>query len=339
MSSTRYSRQERLPWLGQSGQGRIERSSVGIVGLGALGGTAAELLARAGVSRIVAVDRDIVDLSNLHRQILYTEDDVRNRLPKAHAAAARLRSIRSDLDVQAWNLDLGPEQALRLFREVDLVLDGTDNYETRYLLNDAAVHEDKPWIHSGVVGMAGSVLTVVPGESPCLRCLFPESPPPGTAPTCDTAGVLGPAASFVASLQAAEALKILSRHTELLMEGMARIDLLDFSVRLTSLPRDPQCPCCGRRSFDYLEERKGSRTHSLCGRDAVMLVPERETRLDLAKAEQTLAAMSPVYRNSFILQTEWEGHAVTLFTDGRAMIHGTQDVAFARTLYARYLGM
>lgn len=335
----RFARQTLLPWVGPEGQARLAAASVGIVGVGALGCASAALLVRAGVGRLVLVDRDVVEPTNLQRQLLYTERHVADRVPKARAAADALAASLSGTELEAWDLDLGPDQARELFARCDLVLDGTDNYETRFLLNDAAVAAGKPWVYAGAVATQGAVLVVRPGLTPCLRCLFPVLPPPGSAPTCDTAGVLGPAAVAVAALQASEALKLLTGHPELCAAGVAELELTAVRLRVTALPRDPDCPCCTGHKFDFLEEREGSRTHRLCGRDSVMVLAPRGTRLDLAAMEARLGAFGPVFRNPYLLQTEWEGHAVTLYADGRAMVQGTKDPVRARALYARFLGM
>ncbi len=335
----RYARQELLPWMGPAGQDRVAAAAVGVVGMGALGCAAASLLARAGVGSLVVVDRDLVEESNLHRQVLYDERDVAERLPKAHAAARRLSAIRGDLRVDPWNADLGPERARELFARVDVVLDGTDNYEARFLLNDAAVEAAKPWVYAGVVSTLGTVLTVRPGEGPCLRCLLPVLPPPGSAPTCETVGVLGAAATAVASVQAAEALKLLAGRADLLAAGVVEVELLKPSLRVTRVPADSACRCCRGRRFDFLEEREGSRTHRLCGRDSILVLAPAGTALDLAALEARLSLSGPVFRNPYLLQTEWEGHAVTLYADGRAMVQGTRDPVRARALYARFLGM
>jgi len=335
----RYDRQMLVPWVGPEGQARIAAASVGIVGVGALGCTSAALLARAGVGHLVLVDRDLVEETNLQRQLLFTEAHVAGRVPKARAACEALRAARAELDADAWDLDLGPEQARELFARCDLVLDGTDNYETRFLLNDASVESAKPWIYAGAVSTYGAVLVVRPGEGPCLRCLFPTLPPPASAPTCDIAGVLGPAASAVASLQASEALKLLAGRPDLCSRGMVQFELTELSLRVLPHPRDGGCPCCSRRQFDFLEEREGSRTHRLCGRDSVMVLAPRGTRLDLPTLEARLSAFGPVFRNPYLLQTVWEEHPVTLYADGRAMIQGTKDPVRARALYARFLGM
>ncbi len=335
----RYARQTLLPWLGDEGQANLAKARVGIVGLGALGSVSSVFLARAGVGGLFVVDRDFVEATNLNRQILYTEEDCAARLPKAVAAEQRLRAIRSDLAIEAVNGDLDAELAVRLFGDCDLVLDGTDNFETRYLLNDAAVAAGKPWIYAGAVSTYGSVQVVRPGETACLRCVFPEAPPPGSAPTCDTAGVLGPAVGVVASLQAGEAVKLLAGRADLCPPGIVTVDLMTLAMTRVSVPRMKDCPCCGRNRFEYLEESAGSRTHRMCGRDGIMVLAPKGTKLDLERLEERLKAVAPVFSNKYLIQTEWEGHPVTLYSDGRAMIQKTADPARARALYARYLGM
>jgi molybdopterin-synthase adenylyltransferase len=335
----RYARQSTLSWVGASGQERIGTASVAVVGIGALGCTSAALLARAGVRRLALVDRDFVELSNLQRQVLFTEADAEARLPKAVAAAEHLRTVRADLEVDALDADLDAELARRLFAECDLVLDGTDNFETRYLLNDAAVEAGKPWVYAGAVGMSGAVAAVRPGAGPCLRCLFPTAPKPGSAPTCETFGILGPVASAAASLQSAEALKLLAGRGDLLAPGFLSFDLLQGAFTRVSAPRDPACPCCVLRRFEFLQEEAGSRTHRVCGRDGVMILAPRGTHVDLPALAERLASVAPVFSNAYLLQTEWEGHPVTLYGDGRALVQRTDDPARARALYARYLGM
>jgi adenylyltransferase/sulfurtransferase len=334
-----YGRQSALPWVGEAGQARIGASTVAVVGVGALGCASSALLARAGVGALLLVDRDHVEFGNLQRQVLFAWRDAEERLPKVVAAGRRLEEIRPGLAVEAISADLDGDLARDLFRRADLVLDGTDNFETRYLLNDAAVEARKPWIYAGAVSAYGSVATLFPGEGPCLRCLFPDPPPPGSAPTCETSGILGPAATAVASLQTAEALKILAGRGDLCLRGLITLDLLDGSLSRVEVPRLPACPCCGQGRLDFLEERGTSRTHRLCGRDGVMVLAPRGTRLDLDALEGRLRPFGPVFRNPYLLQTEWEGHPVTLYADGRALIQKTADPARARALYARYLGM
>lgn len=339
LKGERHFKQQILPWIGPEGQAKIAGSRVGIVGLGALGTTSANLIARAGVRALTLVDRDWVEESNLQRQVLYTEEDARQRLPKVEAAGAALLRADASLHIRRVDADLGPEEARDLFRQVDLVLDGTDNFETRFLLNDAAVESGKPWIYSGAVGTTGALLVILPGKTACLRCAFPDLPSPGSTPTCDTVGILGPLASMVASLQASEALKLCAGREDLLAGGYLQVDLLLGRMSSIRFPRDPQCSCCARRMFGFLEEREGSRTHRVCGRDGILVLAQKGTRVDLAELEARLAVLGPVFRNPYLLQTEWEGHPVTLYADGRAMIQKLEDPARARALYARYLGM
>ena len=335
----RFSRQRLLPWIGDAGQARIAGARVGIVGLGALGCVSSAFLARAGVGALVLLDRDFVEVSNLTRQILYTEEDCERRLPKAVAARNHLLEARRDLEVEAHSADLDPELALDLFARCDLVVDGTDNFETRYLLNDAAVKSGKPWVYGGAVSSYGSVLVVEPGKRGCLRCCFPAPPPAGSSPTCDTAGVIGPAVGAVGSFQAGEALKLLAGRPDLVAGGLLTVDLQTWSFSRVEVPRDPACPCCGAGRFDFLEERGVSRTHRVCGRDGILVLAPKGTRLDLAAVKARLAAAGPVFENPYLIQTEWEGHPVTLYPDGRALIQKTDDPTRARALYARYLGI
>jgi molybdopterin/thiamine biosynthesis adenylyltransferase len=335
----RYGRQSLLPWLGTKGQEALSNSCAAVVGLGALGCLSASFLARAGVGRLLLVDRDFVEESNLARQLLYDEEDCRQRLPKAVAAAQHLQAARGDLQAEARVADLDADLAKELFGLCAAVLDGTDNFETRYLVNDAAIFSGKPWIYGGAVSTYGSVMVVRPGLTPCLRCLFPDPPPPGSAPTCDTAGILAPAAGLVASLQAGEALKILVGRADLCAGGLLHADLLNWSFSRVSGERTPQCPACGQRHLDYLEEKAGTRTHRVCGRDGIMILAPKGTRLDLKAVKARLEAVAPVFSNPYLLQTEWDGHPVTLYPDGRVLIQKTDDPARARSLYARYLGM
>jgi adenylyltransferase/sulfurtransferase len=337
--SDRYSRQSLLPWIGPEGQQRIAASSAAIVGLGSLGCTSATLLARAGVGRLFLVDRDFVEVSNLPRQILYSESDAALRLPKAVAAAAHLGEARADLAVEACCADLDAELARRLFAECAVVLDGTDNFETRYLLNDSSIESTTPWVYAGAVGETGAVMTVLPGTSPCLRCLFPAAPPPGSVPTCETVGVLAPTASVAASIQAGESLKILSGRRDLCSPGLLSFDLLSGTFSRVSPPRTAQCPCCELKQLEYLDETAGSRTHRLCGRNGVMVLAPKATHLDLKDTEARMAVFGPVFSNAYLLQTQWDGHAVTLYADGRALVQGTDDPARAKALYAKYVGM
>ncbi|HVO97776.1 MAG TPA: ThiF family adenylyltransferase [Bryobacteraceae bacterium] len=333
-SNSRYSRQTRFaPW-GEQGQGKLASSSVVIVGCGALGTVQAEILTRAGVGRLRIIDRDIVELSNLQRQFLFSEADAADGIPKAMAAARRLAAINSEVAVEPHVADLSPSNIAELFEEVDLILDATDNFETRYLVNDFSVREGIPWIYGAAVSSYGLKMAVIPGATACFKCVYPE-PPKGAQETCETAGVLASVTAAIASLQCADAMKILAG-----AEFAAKLTTLDVwsgEVRQAGpMSRDPECPCCGARHFIHLE---GSRRApvSLCGRNAVQ-IHERARPLDLAELSARLAKLAPVRANEFALRVVLDAYELMIFPDGRAIIKGTTDVGIARSLYARYVG-
>jgi molybdopterin-synthase adenylyltransferase len=333
--SDRYSRQERFAPIGREGQERIRAARVAVVGCGALGSVQAELLARAGAGTLRLIDRDYVELSNLQRQLLFSESDAVEGLPKAAAAARRIREINSDVDVQPVIADLTPENAADLFENIDLILDGTDNFETRYLMNDWAVSKGLPWIYGAAVGSYGLKMAVLPERSACLKCVYPQ-PPAGTQPTCETAGVLGPLTTAVAALQVGDALKILAGHADDLAPRLTTIDIWSGEIRQIRPPsRDPECECCGLRRFTHLEGRRVP--VSLCGRNAVQ-IHERRRPVDLVSLARQLRAVGDVRVNEFALRADIEAYQFTVFPDGRAIIKGTTDIGLARSLYARYLG-
>jgi adenylyltransferase/sulfurtransferase len=307
---------------------------VAIVGCGALGTFQAAALARAGVGFLRIIDRDYVEPSNLQRQWLFTEADAAEAMPKAAAAARRLGEINSGITVEPQVADLTPAVIEELLAGADLVLDGTDNFETRYLINDFCVSHGKPWVYGAAVGSYGLAMPVLPGVSACLRCVYPQ-PPGGAAATCETAGVLGAVTSMIAAWQTAAAIRILSGGEPFF--GLTSIDVWSGRIRQTAAPaRDPACACCGERRFEYLSGAR-RRPISLCGRDAVQ-IHERSARLDLAGLEALLKPLGPVRRNDFALRFFPAPYEMTIFPDGRAIIKGTQDVALARSLYARYVG-
>lgn len=332
----RYSRQERLPEVGESGQRRLGEGSALVLGCGALGSVSASALARAGVGRIRVVDRDVLELSNLQRQILYDEDDLEAGLPKAEAAARRLRRINSGIEIEARVADVTPRNVEEMLEGISVVLDGTDNLETRYLLNDACLKRGTPWIYAGVVRTSGVLMSILPGRGPCLRCVFPSPPPPGSLPTCDTAGVLGTAPMVVGSLQATEAIKLLLGVEPL--AGILTIGLWDGSHRRVALPRDPGCPACGEGRHDFLESRETSWVTSLCGRNSIQITPPREARLDLEELARRLGPLGRTTPCGLVLRFEVEGLEMLIFPDGRVVVQGTADEAVARDLHARYIG-
>jgi len=330
----RYSRQILFPPIGERGQERLLGAHAAIVGCGALGSFHAGALARAGVGRLTIVDRDYVEPSNLHRQFLFEEADAEESLPKAVAACRRIARINSSVDVRAAVADLTPSNVDELLGDADLLLDGTDNFETRYLINDFAVSRGIPWIYGAAVASYGLTMPVIPGHTACLRCVYPE-PPSGAQPTCETAGVLGPIVSAVASFQVADGLRVLT--TGEVRARITTIDVWDGTVRQVEGPdRDPDCPCCARREFPHLEERARPPV-SLCGRNAVQ-VHERERPLDLQALRARLEGLGPVRSNEYVLRFEVEGYEMTVFSDGRAIIRGTSDTGIARSVYARYVG-
>ncbi|MFN7919893.1 MAG: ThiF family adenylyltransferase [Bryobacteraceae bacterium] len=332
----RYSRQVRFAPLGEQGQRRLGEANVAIVGCGALGTFHANALARAGVGTLRLIDRDYVELSNLQRQWLYGEADAREGLPKAVAAARALASVNSEIRIEPAVADVTPATIDDLLEGVDLVLDGTDNFEARYLINDWCVRESVPWIYGAAVASYGLTMTIVPGETSCLTCVYPE-PPGGTQPTCETAGVLSMITSTIAALQSAEAIKLLAGKPEALSGRITTVDVWTGVIRQTKQPaRDPECRTCARRDFIHLEGRR-RKPVSLCGRNAVQ-IHERERPLDLEALARQLEQLGAVRRNEFALRFFLDPYEMTVFPDGRAIIKGTQDVGVARSLYARYIG-
>jgi adenylyltransferase/sulfurtransferase len=337
----RYSRQVRYPALGEAGQRRLLSSKVTICGCGALGTVLANHLARAGVGSLRIVDRDFIETHNLQRQILFDENDVADNLPKAEAAARKLRQINSAIQVEPVVTDIDHTNILALVGDADLILDGTDNFETRYLINDAAVKLGKPWIFGGVLGSEGQTMTIIPGRTPCIRCLIESSPPPGMTPTCETAGVLGPAVAVIASFEAVEAIKLLSGAEDALNRELIMVDVWDWSFRrlkVAGLLGKVDCPCCQRRQFEWLSGTLGSHTTTLCGRNAVQIATRRGEPLNFAELALRLSPLGEVRHNAFMLRFATEGYEFTVFPDGRAIIRGTNDIAKARTLYAQFLG-
>ncbi len=341
----RYSRQTRVPGIGKAGQEKISNSRVVICGCGALGTVLANHLARAGVGFLRIVDRDFVEVSNLQRQVLFDESDVLSNMPKSVAAANKLRAVNSHITIEPVVADIDRTNILDLCRDVDLILDGTDNFEVRYLINDAAVSLGKPWVFGGAVGTEGQTITIIPGETPCLRCVFEASPGPGEVGTCETAGVLGPAVAVVASLQAAEALKILAGKKEAINRELFTLDLwLNTSrrIKIARLLEKRNCPCCKQRKFEWLEGEHGTQTTSLCGRNAVQVSQKRASKLDFDSLAKQLQPSGTVSFNKFLLKFQvndnGSGYEFTVFPDGRAIIKGTDDTEKARTLYAKYIG-
>jgi adenylyltransferase/sulfurtransferase len=332
----RYSRQVLFPGIGAQGQGKLAAARVAIVGCGATGSALASSLAHAGVGAIRIVDRDYVELSNLQRQSLFDEADARESLPKAIAAARKIAAFNSQILVEPHVADLTPSNIEVLLDGVQLILDGTDNFETRYLINDFAVKTSLPWIYTAAVGSYGATLNILPGKTACLACLFPD-PPQGALETCETAGILNSAANLAASIAATEAMKLLVG-----AEDRMRRTLLSFDAwsneRAEVAAARPRAGCraCDRREFTHLAGE--GRPHiTLCGRNSVQ-IHERNRPVDLVEMSERLKPHGAVRHNDFVLKFWHEPYEMTLFPDGRAIIKGTTDTAVARSLYARYVG-
>ena len=332
----RYSRQILFPGIGERGQEAILRGHAVVVGCGALGSFHAAALARAGVGRLTVIDRDYVEPSNLHRQWLFEESDAAEGLPKAIAAQRRLARINSSVAARGIVTDLTASNAAGLLGNADVILDGTDNFEARYLVNDFAVSRGIPWIYGAAVGSYGLAMPVIPQRTACFRCVYPD-PPAGAQPTCETAGVLNAVISAVASIQVADALKILCDCAEQVEPRITTIDLWYGGIRQIQSPeRDPDCPTCGRREFPYLEETRRPPV-TLCGRNAVQ-IHQREHPIDLAELKTRLEPLGEVRANEFALRFLVAPYEMTVFADGRAIVKGTSDEGVARSLYARYVG-
>lgn len=358
-SLARYQRQMLLPGWGRDGQERLGRAHAMIVGVGALGCSTADLLARAGVGTLTLVDRDVVEATNLQRQVLFAERDV--GLPKAEAAARRLAEVNSSIRVRPVAADFTPRNAERFLGDpgsaaglpgVDILVDGTDNFETRYLLNDLSVKRGLPYAYAGVVGTRGMQATLVPGSArrrvatACLRCIFEDAPQPGSGPTCDTAGVLGPAVAIVTGAQSADVLKVLLGREDALGVTLLEFDLWSNERRRVTLPgprRD--CPCCGHSRYEFLESQHASDWGVLCGQNAVQLTPAAPAILDLDAMARRLAGVGEVLRTGFMVRVRvtLDGpHTppleISVFADGRAIVRGTTKPELARGVYARYVG-
>ena len=335
----RYSRQTRFAPIGLEGQARIAASRIALIGAGALGSVAAELLVRAGAGFVRIIDRDFVELSNLQRQSLYDEDDVRRNLPKAVAAEAKLRRINSTVQVEAVVDDVNPSTVEDYIEDVDLVLDALDNFETRFVINDACAKHSRPWIYSAAVGSYGLVMPVVPGKSPCLRCMLGSLPAPGSSPTCDTAGVIGPITHIVASMQVAEALKLLCGAVQPSDFCLVTYDVWTNTFHRLALGSETMttCPVCSEGKYEYLD---GSplRTITLCGRNAVQLIPAVKADMDFQKLSKSIPAAA-VQFNEFLMKCSAPPYELTLFKDGRAIVKGTEEAAMARSVYSKIVGV
>lgn len=335
----RYSRQVRFAPIGEAGQEKLASARVLIVGLGALGTVSADQIVRAGVGFVRLIDRDFVELSNLQRQSLFDEDDIQKALPKAAAAKAKLSRINSSVEIDARVDDVNPSNIEEVLEDVDLVLDALDNFETRFVVNDACAKHDKPWIYTAAVGSYGLVMPVLPRQTPCLRCLLGSLPAPGTSPTCETAGVIAPVTHIIASMQVAEALKFLTGNLRPDDVRLTAYDVWSHRFQRIDVGLDSMttCPVCSESKFEYLDGNP-LRTITLCGRNAVQLIPGVKGDIDLQLLSKSIAAFGTVQFNDFLLRCSAPPYELTLFKDGRAIVKGTEEAGTARSIYSKMVG-
>jgi molybdopterin-synthase adenylyltransferase len=335
----RYSRQVLFDGIKSEGQARISASRVVMVGCGALGAVQASLLVRAGVGTLRIIDRDFVDESNLQRQILFDEEDVRTVLPKAVAAEKKLRLVNSLVNVEGIVEDVNASSIDRLLGGFDLIVDASDNFDVRYLINDFSIKNRIPWIYGACVGSHGLTFPILPGEGPCLRCVFENKPPAGASLSCDTAGVIGPIVVLIAGMQVAEAMKMLSGARDKVCRQIISVDAWENLYQSVNLPQiNPDCPCCVRKEYPFLDGLLGAEATTLCGRNSVQVCRPQGTHLDLDALAKRLGPIGRLEQNRFLLRAGIDGYQLTVFSDGRAIIHGTYDIGVAKSLYARYVG-
>lgn len=339
IKNNRYSRQILFNEIGQAGQEKLLNARVLVLGCGALGASHVDMLARAGVGKLRIVDRDFVEYTNLQRQTLFTESDAEQRLPKAIAAKNRVATINSDVEVKAVVADVNNSNVEQLLDGCDLVIDGTDNFQVRYLINDACVKRSITWIYGAAVSSYGTTMTIIPGETPCLRCIFDEMPDAGSAPTCDTAGVIMPIVATVSATQVAEALKLIVGDRASLHGSLMQFDMWANDRQRIRLEKpDPQCITCGTKVFEFLDAESSEFAAVLCGRDAVQIAPPSAVGFNLDSVGDRLSSTMQVKQNEYLIRFLADGHEMTVFKDGRAIIKGTDDLSAARSLYARFIG-
>ena len=335
----RYSRQILFREIGRAGQEKLLNSRMLIVGCGALGASHAEMLARAGVGKLRIVDRDFVEFTNLQRQTLFKEADAAERLPKAIAAQKRIAEINSEIEIDPLVADVNNSNVEALIEHSDIVLDGTDNFQVRYLLNDACVKHNKTWIYGAAVSSYGTTMTIIPGETPCLRCIFEEMPDAGSSPTCDTAGVIMPIIATVSATQVTEAIKILVGDLDSLHRSLIQFDVWQNDRQKISLGEpNADCKTCGQHIYEFLDADAQEFSAVLCGRNAVQIAPPKPTQIDLALLAEKLKLLGDVKQNEYLVRFTAGENEVTVFQDARAIIKGTDDIAAARSIYAKYIG-
>lgn len=332
----RYSRQSLFEGIGSEGQAGICRGKVAVVGCGGLGSVISDIMVRAGVGSVTVIDRDIVDESNLQRQVLFDESCAKNETPKAAAAAKKLRKINSRICIKGVVADLTARNADALLSGVDIILDGADNFETRFLVNEFSVKNGIPWIYGACVGAYGLMMNVFPGAGPCLRCVFEDLS--GAGLTCDTVGVIAPIVHVVASIQASNALKFLASKREKMSTDLVCVDLWSNSFQALAIGRRDDCPVCGKRRFSRLESGDFGRLTAMCGRNSVQVSPEERPDIELRQLAQRLGRIGRTELGKFMLKFWTDGYEIAIFPDGRAIIKGTDDPSVARGLYAKYVG-
>jgi adenylyltransferase/sulfurtransferase len=331
----RYIRQTTFSELGVQGQRRLGQARVLLVGCGALGSAIAVSLVRSGIRELTIVDQDFPEITNLHRQFLYDEDDVRKKIPKPVAAAQKLRRANSTVKLIPRVTELTANNIEQLARGKDLILDGTDNLETRYLINDYCVKNRRPWIYGGVIGASGMMMFIFPRQTPCLRCLFPVPPTPGSLPTCASAGVLNPAPMLVGAMQAIAAIKYLSGKS--FNPGLHQFDLWAGWTSVLKLQRQPGCPACGRHKFEFLAKKPTELTARVCAENAVKIIPPRNLRLNLRSLRARLARLGRARFNGWLIEAKVRGREIIIFADGRAIIRPMADGQKAVALYHELL--
>ncbi|HHT9128089.1 MAG TPA: ThiF family adenylyltransferase [Candidatus Wujingus californicus] len=340
--SNRYARQILFYGIGETGQKTLREKSAAIVGCGALGCTSANLLVRSGLEYLKIIDRDFIEESNLQRQSLFDEEDINKNLPKAIAAQNKLEKINPHVRIKAFVTDLNPSNINNILKNTDIIIDGTDNFETRFLLNDFCLKNCIPWIYGACIGSIGMTMNIIPSETPCLRCVLEDIPPFGTIETCDTAGIIAPIACLIASVQVTEALKILTGNFDALSKGLLKIDLWRNEIKrlhIEDIREKSDCVTCKQHHYEFLSKDRYSMTTSLCGRNAVQILHYKGSKLDLTKVAARLEKVGDIVFNRFLLRFKTDKYELTVFPDGRSIVSGTNDVSVAKGLYAKYIGM
>ena len=341
-SLERYSRQILFQHIDEDRQKKLIDSTVLLIGCGALGTVSSSYLVRAGIGQLRIIDRDFIEENNLQRQILFDEDDILENVPKAIAAQKKLQRINPNIKVEGFVTDINYSNIEELTKDVDIIIDGTDNFETRFLVNDYCVKNSIPWVYGACIGSRGVVMNIIPSMTPCLRCVFETMPQMGSFPTCDTAGVIGPIAGIIASFQVTEAIKILTGNYDSVNKNLLEIDVWETNFRqidISELKDTNNCPTCKLYNYEFLKAEAGIMTTLLCGKNAIQVMSRNIGNIDLRHLEQRLVSIADVSCNDFMLKFKIKDHAFTVFPDGRAIITGTADTRIAKSLYSKYLGM